>query len=141
MLSLIENILYEYEIYLQDIFKGVSPNMYGFIQRDVTRFPSIESKLEAVNMIEKYRNNSGEGLPSYYVDPRKLVATQKVITSDRLFAVAHSTAKETPPFVVKMNGVYYLLDGHNRVTLALKNREEKIKIRLLNLDGQHYAFN
>lgn len=136
-LSLTEKILNEYAMDLKSIFSDVNQQLYGFIQRDMTSFPTVEEKLKAINKIEKYRMKSGDGLPEFLIDPHRLVATQDSVDSERI----ERANLNKPVFVVKLNGSYFCLDGHHRAAKALKQGEKKIKMRLLNFDAENFPFN
>jgi len=129
----VNDILKEFLQSIDKTFKKIEPNFYGFIQRDVTRFPDIESKLEAINKIEHYRLNDGKGLPLIEINPSMLVGTQEDVDTDKMDDIMISDSVP-PVFVVKLNAVWYLLDGHHRVMSAIKKGERKIKAHLLNFD-------
>jgi hypothetical protein len=120
--------IFESVVYLEDVFGKVQPNMYAFIQRDVTKFRTKDEKLAIINKMEKYRLKSGEGLPETTVNIDMLVPTQVSVDDE------HKPKTSKDPFCVKLHGIYYLLDGHHRVYADKKKGVKKIQVKLLDLD-------
>lgn len=135
----IRKILLEADIPVESVFNGHDVNRYSFIWRDVTKFVSVESKRDIVDKIEKLRLSSGGNLPIETLNPQMFVATQSTIDSDNVKKIiADYNEIEELPFVVKLNGVYYLIDGHHRTTVALVAKKDYVKCRFLDLDNGNF---
>ena len=130
-MTFIDKIITEALIPTSSTFSKVNSNFYGFIQRDVTKFPTFEEKQKIVNKIETLRMTSGKGLPKISINPFMLVATQKEVESKNAKKLEKVSI---PPFVVKLNNVYFLLDGNHRVFNAIKDKKKEITVSLLDLD-------
>lgn len=102
-------------------------NRYAFIWRDSTKFNTIEKKRHAVATIEKFRKKFGIGLPTMTINPQVLVGIQG--------EQAKSTRKVGSPLVAKLHGVYYLIDGNYRTSVAHVSVNDYIKVRILDLDN------
>ena len=101
-------------------YKKFDQNLYGFIIRDMTTFRTPDAKLKAVAMIEKAKQ-SILALPKMSVNPSMLMAVQG--------------AQGEVPFAVKLNWVYYLLSGKDKVREMVKNNEKHIEVNTLDLDN------
>lgn len=127
-------ILLEYAIDLN--FDKLTPVMsrYDFVEHS-PKFKNISSKLKTINIVEKYRKNSGEGLPLMVVSISRLIPTQNKIDSERLSNVTLNKEEiKDYPFVVKLDNNFYLLDGHHRVYRDKLDGKGLIKVHCLDLD-------
>ena len=139
MTQLVENILLESQINVENLFNGHDANRYSFIWRDVTKYNTIEKKRKIVNYLETQRLKSGADLPIATLNPQMFVATQKTINGDNLKNIAKNRKDiGALPMVVKLNGVYYLLDGHHRTSVALITSKDYIQVRFLDLDNEDF---
>lgn len=139
MSRIVDKILREAKLDIEYLFNGHDDHRYAFIWRDVTKYVSIEDKRAIVAKIEKLRNKSGGKLPVVKVNPQQLIATQDSVDSDNIKKVAKNSDQiDEIPFVVKLNGVYYLLDGHHRTSTYLITKENFINVRLLDLDNGNF---
>lgn len=135
MNDFILKILLEADIPIENVFHHHEMNRYAFIWRDTTKFVTIQMKRDVVALLEKYRNKSGKGLDVVELDPKLFVATQNTIDSDNLLKINKQREQiNAIPFVVKLNMVYYLLDGHHRTSIALINQEKTIKVHFMDLN-------
>jgi hypothetical protein len=103
---------------IDSYYKKFDQNLYGFIIRDMTTFRTPESKLKAVARIEKARK-SISSLPTIEIEPSMLMAVQG--------------KQDETPFAVKLNRVYYLLGGKDKVREMVLNNVKTIKIHCLEL--------
>ena len=130
-----ESILIEQAVSLGNFFTHIEPNFYGSILRHSPNFPTLQSKIDTINMIEEYREDSGAGLPEITIPVSRLIATQPDV-QDELVAMAMrgDLPKGFIPFVVKMNNKYYIIDGHHRTTTEIIQKKKEVKVHLLDLD-------
>lgn len=112
----------------EPLFPGDEVNRYAFLWRDVTRYVSVEDKRSAAVNIEKFRKKGGKGLPVVTLNPQMFVSTQSTSSAN------DTKSGKALPMVVKLHGVYYLVDGFYRNLLALVPAHEYIKVHLLDLD-------
>lgn len=134
--SFINKILLEYAIDLDLSFDKLTPEIsrYDFVQRSPT-FKSLPQRFKYINIIEKYRKTSGEGLPLMVLSISRLIPTQNKIDSDRLSNVTLNRSEiEALPFVVKLDNNFYLLDGHHRVYRDKRDGKGLVKVHILDLD-------
>lgn len=127
------------EAYSKDVFAKSIPARYGFIFRDVTNYISVQQKRDIINKLEYYRLKSGKGLPIIDINPAMLVATQDSVIDSKVKkykSISHEI-KELP-FVVKLHGIYYILDGHHRIASMIGKGNEVIKVRIMDLDGKEW---
>lgn len=136
MNDFIKRILIEADIPIEKVFNDHEMNRYAFIWRDTTKFITIDLKRQIVKTMENYRKKSGKGLETIEINPQMLIATQNTIDSDNLSKINKQREKiNSIPFVVKLNMVYYLLDGHHRTSIALINKEKLIKVHFMDLNS------
>ena len=121
--SLVEKIIKE-SMSVSSIFSSSEPNLYGFIERNSNL--SIDEKIAIVNKIEYYRLVDASSLPIVEIPIYMLTSTQRNVDENRFGQID----TDKPIFVVKMNGVYYLLDGHHRCVITYNNSRENIKCYL-----------
>ena len=134
-MTITEKILLEAAMPTEYMFDTVMPNRYAFIMRDMTKFPEPADKWAVVKELEGYRKNSGKGLPIETLNPQMFIATQNSVDSDNIKQIAKNRKNISDiPFVVKFHGIYYLLDGHHRTTVALVTKDQYIKCHVYDLD-------
>jgi len=124
--SFTEKILKE-AMSVSSIFSSCEPNLYGFIERNSNL--SFDEKIALVNKIEYYRLVDASSLPIVELPIYMLTSTQRNVDENRFGKID----TDKPVFVVKMNNVYYLLDGHHRVVLTYNNSRENIKCYLFSI--------
>ena len=139
-MNIVDYIIKEADISVETIFNGHDSNRYAFIWRDVTKYNSVEKKRAIVNKLEKLRLKSGAGLPIEKLNPQMFVATQDTVDANKIKKMAGDYNSITAlPFVVKLNGVYYALDGHHRTSVALIAQKDYVNCRFLDLDEGNFA--
>lgn len=139
-MNIVDKIIMEAQISVETLFNGHDTNRYAFIWRDVTKYNTIEKKRALAKKLEDYRLKSGDGLPIKKLNPQLFVATQDTVDSDKIKKFANIKDKiDALPFVVKLNGVYYAIDGHHRTSVALITEKDYIDVRFLDLDEGNFA--
>ncbi len=133
-MSIIKEILKEYALATTNFFPIVFRDRYGFIERDSTKFKTYEEKKSIIDKLESYRNSDKlkSKLPIKLINSDLLVATQTTVDSDNLVKVSEV---EIPAFCVKLNGVYFLLDGHHRSSGDILKGEKEIECYFMDLDN------
>lgn len=127
MSEFVKKILLEAEIYSSDLFKNQIPDMYAFIIRDVTKFIDIKDKLAVIKKIDEYKNNNGKGLKTIKIEPYKLLQVQKT---------KQVSGNSSPALVVKLHGIYYLINGDFNLTTLIRNNVKTVDVKLFDLDGE-----
>lgn len=123
--SIVGKILIEASTPAKYAFDQVIPNMYAFIFRDTTKFPTPQEKWDIITYLEKLRKNTNS-LPLERVNPQMLVSTQGN-ENEKQFA---KTA-----FAVKFHGIYYLLNGKFENKSYIVDKKNWPKIRVYDLDN------
>lgn len=102
----------------EDLQKKI-PERYSFLYRDVTKFITPDNKWKAIKAFERFRN--GPSKPNYKINPQMLIFSKE--------AMSNGTPK-----VIKLNNVYYAIDGFQTPEPNRLQSNVPIDVRLLNCD-------
>ena len=135
MKNIIDKIITEAEINIENLFNGHDSNRYSFIKRN----KNLKNKNKYIEIIENLRLKSGDNLPIVKLNPKLFIATQNTVNSDKIKSITkYKNNIDKIPFIVKLDNIFYIIDGHHRTSIAIILNKPLINVRLLDLDNCNY---
>ncbi len=125
----------KYNSYSQDIILE-NINLSNIFIRPVSNIPDLNIFYNYVN-----ENNFGideaiDSLPTISIDIDTLTPTKNFLDEDNIKNKINSKPKDENdlPFIFKIDGDYYIIDGHHRLTLFKYLKKKFVNVKFFDAD-------
>ncbi len=100
-----------------------------------THFKNIATPHQMEELASALKTRRFISSQSKQINPHELLATQESLSIRKLQRVANKTFPDKNIEVIKVNGKYFIDDGHHRTAIAMKEGQASIGANVMDLDA------